>query len=317
MFDLASSVSDYLDYCAKVRRLDSKTLKAYQCDLFQFLKWLQKSGKTYGEQAILDYLGYMSDKYAPSSEKRKIASIRAFSSFLYSKNRSKDPFNLLEIRIKEPKRLPRTIPLDDLTLMIGESFELESLHGYSHIRNRMIAELLIATGIRISELCSLDETDFDAGNRSLLIMGKGSKERMIQIESCTTLSALRYYIEPLHAFRARIGIADSDGKALFVNRFGDRLSEQSARNAVHRLALDAGTSLHVTPHMFRHTFATMLLEDGVDIRYIQTLLGHSSVRTTEIYTHVSSNKLREIMRNKNPRDTITRLETRNNTNTSR
>lgn len=138
-------------------------------------------------------------------------------------------------------------------------------------------------------------------------MGKGSKERMIQIESRSTLSAFASYIAALHMFLSEVG-ASVAGGPLFVNRFGNRLSEQSARNAVNRLVAETGVALHVTPHMFRHTFATMLLEDDVDIRYIQSLLGHSSIKTTEIYTHVSSNKLREIMRHKNPRDMLDRKE---------
>ena len=249
----------------------------------------------------------MSDEYAPRSAKRKIASIRAFSSHLYSRDRSKDPFNSIEIRMKEPKRLPKTIPLGDLALIVGGDCQTgEGLRGYIGIRNKMIAELLIATGIRISELCSLDERDFDARNRSLLIMGKGSRERMIQIESGNTLTAFSSYIAALHAFLSELGTGIQREGPLFVNRFGARLTEQSARNAVKSLALEAGASSRVTPHMFRHTFATMLLEDDVDIRYIQTLLGHSSLKTTEIYTHVSSSKLREIMRNRNPRDMLDR-----------
>lgn len=307
MDNLIESTNGYLDYCRRVRRLSSKTLKAYRCDLLQFVEWLQKNEMAFDDQAILGYIAFMSDKYAPRSAKRKIASIRAFSSFLHSKDRSKDPFNLVEVRMKEPKRLPRTIPLDDLGLIVGGECQIgEGLRGYIRMRNKMIVELLIATGIRVSELCSLDECDFDARSRSLLVMGKGSKERIIQIESSSTLSAFSSYIAALHVFLAEIDAGGEGGRPLFVSRFGVRLSEQSARNAVNSLSLEAGVSSHVTPHMFRHTFATMLLEDDVDIRYIQTLLGHSSLKTTEIYTHVSSNKLREIMRCKNPRDALDR-----------
>lgn len=307
MNNLIESANSYLDYCRRVRRLNGKTLKAYRCDLLQFVEWLQKNEMAFDDQAILGYIAFMSDKYSPRSAKRKIASIRAFSSYLHLKDRSKDPFNLVEIRMKEPKRLPRTIPLDDLALIVGGECQAgEGLRGYIRMRNKMIVELLIATGIRVSELCSLDECDFDARSRSLLVMGKGSKERIIQIESSSTLSAFSSYIAALHVFLSEVDVISERERPLFVNRFGVRLSEQSARNAVNSLALEAGVSSHVTPHMFRHTFATMLLEDEVDIRYIQTLLGHSSLKTTEIYTHVSSNKLREIMRCKNPRDALDR-----------
>lgn len=305
MTDLTKAIAEYLVHCERIRRLNAKTIKAYRCDLLQFSAWLHESGMQYGERAILGYLAFMSESYAPSSAKRKVASLRAFSSHLYSRDRANDPFSLIEVRIREPKRLPRTIPLVDLERIVGVAFEATGEPiGYLRIRNRMIVELLIATGIRISELCSLDERDFDAGSRSLLIMGKGSKERVVQIESSSTLSAFSFYFEALRAFRLDRGVGGVDAEALFVNRFGARLTEQSARNAVSRLASEVGVQLHVTPHMFRHTFATMLLEGDVDIRYIQALLGHSSVKTTEIYTHVSSAKLREIMKRKNPRDAV-------------
>ncbi|HIW77281.1 MULTISPECIES: tyrosine-type recombinase/integrase [Gordonibacter] len=305
MTDLTSAVAEYLTYCQQIRRLNAKTIKAYRCDLRQFEEWLHKNKMQFGERAIFGYLAFMNATYAPSSAKRKIASIRAFSAHLYSRNRAKDPFNLIEVRIKEPKRLPRTIPLVDLKRIIGEPLEAsDDPSNYIPVRNKMIAELLIASGIRISELCSLDEHHFDSGSRSLLIMGKGSKERMIQIESDKTLSAFAVYLKALHAFRAELGVEETSSKALFINRFGARLTEQSARNALNRLTSEAGVLLHVTPHMFRHTFATMLLEGDVDIRYIQALLGHSSVKTTEIYTHVTSTKLREIMKCKNPRDLV-------------
>lgn len=307
MDDLMENVNGYLDHCKRVRRLSEKTLKAYRCDLFQFAEWLRGNKMAFDDLAILGYIAFMSDRYAARSAKRKIASIRAYSSHLHSKDRSKDPFNFVEVRMKEPKKLPRTIPLDDLALIVGGGCQAgKGLQGYIRIRNKMIVELLIATGIRVSELCSLNECDFDACSRSLLIMGKGSKERMIQVESGSTLSAFSSYMAALHTFLSEISPEDERERPLFVNKFGARLSEQSARNAVNSLASEVGVSSHITPHMFRHTFATMLLEDDVDIRYIQTLLGHSSVKTTEVYTHVSSSKLREIMRCKNPRDTLDR-----------
>lgn len=305
MSSFFGKIDRYLENCEYVKRLDGKTLRAYRCDLAQFDRWLSDSGFGYGEAAILSYLSYMSELYAPSSAKRKMASIRSFSSYLYSKDRASDPFSGIGIKIKSPKRLPRTISQADLALIMGgQSNEGKKGISYLRVRDRTMVELLIATGIRISELCALNEHDFDRGRKNLLIMGKGAKERVVQIESLDVLAALDAYLPSLQGFKMALCNELPRSDALFVNRFGVRLTDQSARSAVSRLARQAGASVHVTPHMFRHTFATMLLEHDVDIRYIQALLGHSSVKTTEIYTHVSSAKLREIMRLKNPRDSI-------------
>lgn len=307
MCDLETMMGKYLDYCKNVKRLDVKTLKAYRCDLLQFVEWMKAGELSFGTEAILAYVAHLNAGFAASTTKRKLAALRAFSSHLYAGDRINDPFNYLELKIREPKRLPRTIPLEDLCLIVRKPFDSpEACNTYTRVRNKAIVELLLATGMRISELCALDEADFDWGRRNLLIMGKGAKERVVQIESESTLDALSLYFKHLHRWRIEVGRELVDNKAMFVNRFGVRLSEQAARSAVARYATDAGSAKHVTPHMFRHTFATMLLEDGVDIRYIQALLGHSSVKTTERYTHVSSNKLRQIMKTNNPRDSVER-----------
>lgn len=302
---LSEKIDEYLLVCERVRGLSEKTVRAYRCDLRQFDEWLGVQAYDYEESAILGYLAYMSSVFSPGSIKRKMAAIRSFSSFLYSKNRVNDPFVGIEIRIKSPKKLPRVIPQLDLAMIVGDQAfqEGDEVH-YLTIRDRVLVDMLISTGIRISELCALDEDDFDCVSRNLLIMGKGSKERVVQIESECVLSSMARYRRALRKFKRQKHGMMFQEKALFVNRFGARLSEQSARNAIAKLAQKSGSSTHVTPHMFRHTFATMLLEHDVDIRYIQALLGHSSVKTTEIYTHVSSTKLREIMRCKNPRDAI-------------
>ena len=149
--------------------------------------------------------------------------------------------------------------------------------------------------MRISELCSLKPADIDFENKSILIYGKGAKERIVQIGNPEVLSALLLYQT---AFRADIEICGY----FFVNRLGKKLSDQSVRFMINRYARLASIEQHLTPHMFRHSFATLLLEQDVDIRYIQRILGHSSISTTEIYTHVSNVKQKDILFNKHPRN---------------
>ena len=156
-------------------------------------------------------------------------------------------------------------------------------------------ELLFATGMRISELCNLKYQDIDMENHSILIWGKGAKERMIQIGNLDVISAITSYINEFQKEITKSGW-------LFINRLGHRLSEQSVRFMINKYVDMAEISMHITPHMFRHSFATLLLEADVDIRYIQKMLGHSSITTTEIYTSVSMHKQKAILTEKHPRN---------------
>lgn len=305
----------YLNHCQREKRLDEKTLKAYRCDLEQFFVWVESCSLTWGsiiKSDIAAYVANLNEQFSPSSAKRKVASVRAFYSYCEAEELIQTtPFCGLRIAIREPKRLPRTIPLADLDRMFTSTEPVRANHSTSlyrtfcTTRNRAIIEVLIATGIRVSELCGLDDADFDPRSKSLLIFGKGAKERIVQVESEATLGALVCYLASRMAWReSRTQSESTEDMPLFVNRFDRRITEQSVRAMVSSLAERTNASTHVTPHMFRHTFATLLLEEDVDIRYIQRLLGHSSIKTTEIYTHVTNAKLRTILQNHNPRNAI-------------
>lgn len=168
------------------------------------------------------------------------------------------------------------------------------------IRDAAVCELLFATGIRISELCALSFCDIDLNDNCILIYGKGAKERKLQIGNTHVIEALRQYIS---VYRDKIISRGS----LFVNQSGNVFSDQAVRRMLNHYAKLASIELHITPHMFRHTFATSLLEADVDIRYIQEMLGHSSIHTTEIYTHVTMAKQRDILTTKHPRNNFTIL----------
>jgi len=164
-------------------------------------------------------------------------------------------------------------------------------------RKIAILELLFATGLRVSELCSLNKEYIDLGDGKILIMGKGAKERILQIGNHEVLSILRRYAEEDAARIHKTGW-------FFVNRLSSRISEQSVRFLIKRLCAKANIEQNITPHMFRHSFATLLLEEDVDIRYIQRMLGHSSILTTQIYTQVTVEKQRQILTVKHPRNKI-------------
>ena len=210
------------------------------------------------------------------------------------------PFAKLDIRFREAKLLPKTIPFHSiqtfLSTLYAQKEEAKSQYQLRCcIRDIAVIELLFATGVRISELCSLKPSDIDLKSSNILIYGKGSKERILQIGNPEVISALNTYQE---AFQKDIEICGY----FFVNRLGHKLSDQSVRFMISRYAGLAGLSQHITPHMFRHSFATLLLEQDVDIRYIQKMLGHSSISTTEIYTHVSNTKQKDILMHKHPRN---------------
>ena len=305
MINLDREINNYLDYCKYQKNLNSKTLKAYTIDLMQFVKLANEEEYELNRSGLSYYITLLHKKYKPKSVKRKIASIKAFCSYLeYEEILEGNPFTKMKVKFQEPFILPKTIPINVIQLLLKTSYCLSdqmkkvTVHQYNvTLRDVAVLELLFATGIRVSELCSLTVEDVGITEGTIKIYGKGSKERIVQIENAAVLAALKNY---RNAFEKKI----QDIGYFFVNRLNQRLSEQSVRMMINKYVGLAGVSNHITPHMFRHSFATLLLEEDVDIRYIQKLLGHSSIVTTQIYTHVASSKQRDILALKHPRNKI-------------
>ena len=235
--------------------------------------------------------------------KRKIASVKAFTHYLIIEEIIEiNPFNKIDISFKEPTMLPKTIPLNVNNSILAHAYDSLSQVKTEYqkrctTRDIAVLEILFATGARVSEICNLNPSSVDLTNHTIKIFGKGSKERMIQIENPDVLKALQeYYI----LFQEDI---KSSG-FFFVNKLHTRLTEQSVREIICKYTAMTEYDIHVTPHMFRHSFATLLLEEDVDIRYIQKLLGHSSITTTQIYTYVAMSKQKEILSTKHPRNRI-------------
>lgn len=301
----------YLTRCSAEKRLSRKTVKAYRCDIDQYLEWAQARGCGFDKGAVKAYLSHLNASFAASSVRRKLATLRAWANWLLREHYIYvSPFKELDISIRKPILLPRTIAKSDLRLMMNPEGEAPSgapatqRRDERGLRDQAVLELLIATGARVSEVCALDIESVDMVAKTVRIFGKGSKERLVYLGSVHTLEALEGYL----AYRWRIDeeMAEGEpekGRALFLNSTRTRLGEQGVRDIIRKRAEETGVQAHITPHMFRHTFATALLENDVDIRYIQRLLGHSSIKTTERYIYTASSKLREIMEARNPRDT--------------
>ncbi|WP_315111402.1 tyrosine-type recombinase/integrase [Clostridium intestinale] len=305
MDNLQNIISNYLLFCKNQKRLDSKTIKAYKIDLAQFSQFQSNDfSASINKNSIENFISSLHQSFKPKTVRRKIASLKAFFHYLeYKEIILINPFNKLQIKFREPITLPKTIPLhiiENFLSTLYSQIELAPTPFQKKCITRDIAviEFLFATGIRISELCSLKLSNIDFIEKNVLIYGKGSKERRIQIGNDDVMSALNnYYL----SFKKEI----ENSEYFFVNRINNRLSEQSVRNMINKYTEIASIKLHITPHMFRHSFATYLLEEDVDIRYIQEMLGHSSINVTEIYTHVTMAKQKNILTKKHPRNTLT------------
>ena len=303
MNTLNNYITQYLEHCQYRKRLDPKTLKAYQIDLKQYISSCPSLKNALSKEAVDRYITDLHKQYKPKTVKRKIASLKAFFHYLeYQELIKENPFNKLDTRFREEKLLPKTIPFHSIQKFLSVLYEQKSLAESEYqlrccVRDIAMIELLFATGMRISELCSLKPESIDLESGNILIYGKGAKERIIQIGNPEVISALLLYQEQFKDDIATCGY-------FFVNKRKNKLSDQSVRFMIKRYAEIAGITQHITPHMFRHSFATLLLEQDVDIRYIQQMLGHSSISTTEIYTHVSNKKQKDILVNKHPRNLI-------------
>ena len=301
MNNLEIHIENYLEYCSLQKRLDKKTLKAYQIDLRQFTA--NNSLQDISDLTVANleqYIASLHQKYKPKTVKRKIASLKALFRYLEYKDLIvANPFNKMQIKFREPVILPKTIPLNMVENLLSTMYRYRentktTFQCKKNLRDIAIIELLFATGMRISELCSLKMYDVNLYDRTILINGKGAKERRIQIGSNEVANILQEY---------RQSFADEiqNCNHFFANLNGTPLSDQAVRRMINKYVSLASIELHITPHMFRHTFATSLLEADVDIRYIQEMLGHSSINITEIYTHVAMSKQRDILTTKHPR----------------
>lgn len=301
METLKESINNYLGYCKLQKRLDEKTLKAYRIDLWQFYEQLSHvNAAEITPEKLEQYIAGLHAQYKPKTVKRKIASVKALFHYLeYKDIINKNPFNKIQIHFREPVILPKTIPLSTVEIFLSTIYRQREnaktpYQKRNALRDAAVAELLFATGMRISELCSLKNCDVNLNDGTILIYGKGSKERRIQIGNDAVIHVLSEYSDDFRLEKQSCG-------SFFVNQSGNALSDQSVRRMINKYTSIASIEQHITPHMFRHTFATCLLEADVDIRYIQEMLGHSSINITEIYTHVTVAKQRNILATKHPR----------------
>lgn len=302
---MKKEISFFLFHCEIEKKLSPKTLKAYEADLRQFDEFLKKDDiKKITKDDLKLYLGMLS-KFSSRTMKRKVATLKTFFSFLeFEESIEANPFHKVRIKIKLEKLLPKVLSIVEINAILEQAYlDKENIiikNTYQHkeaIRNIAVLELLLATGIRVSELCSLKKENIGANFETIRILGKGNKERNIPITNKATKEALQ---NNYMSFRSMIDASSF----FFINRFENPLSTQSVRNLVKKYAVKANVHRNITPHVFRHSFATLLLEEDVDIRYIQHFLGHSSINVTQMYAHVNERKKTELLMIKNPRNFV-------------
>ena len=295
--DIIKEMEQYLEFCKYRKELNRNTLKAYRIDLEQYLSFVKKDMLL--KAKIEEYITELHKKYKQKTVKRKIASIKAFYRYLEEEERleGSNPFTKIRVKFKETESLPRIISRNDIERLLNYMYTIMNQSGQKSAiyRDLSVIEMFFATGARVYEISNLKIQNMDLDNGIIKLFGKGNKERYVQIGSQEVLELVKEYY--------RLNQQDIDKSGFFfVNRQGKRFSEQSIRRMIQKYSCQAGISIHITPHMFRHSVAIYLLEEGVDIMYIQKILGHSSIKTTQIYLHIASKKQMEILKERHPRN---------------
>ena len=284
-------------YIEVERNFSKHTVVAYSSDILSFLIWLNdKNVEDVVYETLREYLVYIHRyNYSKTTTARKIASLRTFYRFLY-RERVVDANPAIGLHSpKRGKSLPEFLTDSEIEQVLN-NIKMDSPAGY---RNRTILELLYATGMRISELSSLNFENLNLEENEITVFGKGSKERIVLVSERakkfleTYIKKVRYLI-----FKDEKVLSQSP---VFINKTGYRLQPQSVRLAIKDVVERIELPKHVTPHVFRHSFATKLLENGADLRIVQELLGHSSISNTQIYTHVSTERLKQSYNIAHPR----------------
>lgn len=303
------AIESFLLHCQYDKNLSPKTLRAYSTDLRQFREFLEGRSRRRSaiekieKDTLRDYIRGLFNGSAEKTVKRKVATLRALFGFLEREDIiAVNPFRKMQVRIKETRKVPRFVSLDDLQRLYGYLYGMEracsdrsSLTYRALVRDIAIIEVLFSTGARVSEVCQLRPEDVDLNRGTVRILGKGARERVVPLCGKETLTALRRY----QRFWSYDKVSSTG--YFFRSSRGDRLSEQAVRTLLRKHAYQAGITAILTPHMIRHSVATLLLEEGVDIRYIQHMLGHSSIMTTQLYAHVRERQHWSLLEARHPR----------------
>lgn len=297
---LEDKLAAYLEYCEYRKELDGKTLKAYRIDLRQYFEYVCVDEPD--KEKIEEYITHLHKSYKQKTVKRKIASIKAFYNYLEETEIiAESPFRKIKVKFKETVTLPRIIPREEIEKLLNHMYQcLNENDKVSHkhmLRDVAVIEVFFATGARVYEISNIREDSVNLNTGLIRLMGKGGKERYVQISNTSILEVLKKYYDENEQAIKKSGY-------FFVNNRESRYTEQSIRLMLKKYTKQAGIERNITPHMFRHSFATYLIEEGVDVSCVQQILGHSSIKTTQIYIHIAAKKQAEILKEMHPRNNM-------------
>lgn len=289
-------VYEFLDYLTLEKKYSDHTETNYELDLNKYQHFLLQNKINYLKikyQNISEYTIHLKKSgYGPASINRNLSAVRSFYHYLVQKQKiTNNPFELVK-GVKADKRLPNYFKYEEFIAMLDTLKEENPLV----IRNRVILELLLATGLRVSELVNIKLDDLDLGTREIRVLGKGKKERLVFFGSQAE-RALNQYLKESRPELLKTKISEY----LLINHLGNPLTNRGVRLIVEKIIKNAAISSKVSPHTFRHSFATMMLNAGCNIKSVQELLGHASLNTTSIYTHLTNEEIRRTYLNSHPR----------------
>ncbi|MCP4259380.1 MAG: tyrosine recombinase XerC [Planctomycetes bacterium] len=325
----STTIQHFLDYLKFERRFSENTAKNYHADLTQFGEFLMNASESShtdnepisssehqggsatavatpvkqkvdelllsaGTDSVKAYLACLNEKqYSKATIARKLATLRSFYKFLVKRNQLASNPVVAVRNPKQDKKLPRFLDYEEVRKLL----DTPSLDNWLGVRDRAIFETLYSTGIRVSELTALNTDDIDFLGEVVHVRGKSKKERITPIGS-SALQVIQHYMEYRNK-RAQNNV-NFDSKVLFVNKFGKRLSSRSVRRKMDKYLKIAGLDPSISPHTLRHSFATHILNNGADLRSVQVLLGHKTLSTTQVYTHLTTTKLKDVYKNAPP-----------------
>jgi integrase/recombinase XerD len=290
-------LKDYAYYLKNEKGSSQNTIESYLRDLEQYTQFLDKvHGVKKPDQIekmhIESYMRSLKRHMTTKSMARKLTAIRSFHHFLFlEKEVDEDVVKAIESP-KIEKHLPQVLSVDEVMSILNQ-IDLSKPLG---LRNQALLELIYGSGLRVSELLDIEMEDIHLNQGYIMVKGKGSKERMVPISDPAVVALRNYIIKGRDVF-----LKDHKTSYVFVNHQGSRLSRQGFFKLLKKLASDAQIQTDCSPHTLRHSFATHLLENGMDLRTLQTLLGHEDISTTQIYTHISQKRIKEIYQNAHPR----------------
>lgn len=293
-----NTLKSYIHYLKLERGLAENSIESYELDLMKFVNFLgsneiETEPKQVTPELINEFIYQVSTVLAPTSQARIISGLKSFFTFLLLEGQiEKAPTALLEIP-KLGRKLPEVLAMEEIDAMLA-TLDLSTNEGY---RNKVMLEMLYSCGLRVSELINLRLSDLFFEEGFIRVVGKGSKHRFVPIDPTTIQLVISYR----NTIRNHMHVKKEDSDVVFLNRRGARLTRAMLFTIVKNAAKAAAIQKNISPHSFRHSFATYLLENGADIRMIQLMLGHESILTTEIYTHISREKLKGVMDTYHPR----------------